>query len=469
MLKNEEIWLFFIFFLIYAIFTGGPHSWNDVSRLALVQSIVEFKKLDINGSIYNVGDDRAFINGKFYSDKPPGTSFLGSLVYFVIHKLGLSFQENESLVYFFVTTFSVGLISSLGAIYFYKLTSLYIKNKLKYVMLIAYALGTLVFPFSTVFTSHSIVASSIVISFYYIQGKLKEKRLRPQYLMISLFFLGFAMLVEYQSFIFVLPLITYLVYLLIKQNKKIGFKYLFYGIISFIVPVLVALIYNSLVTGSFFDTPYFHSPFFSEDHNKPKIKRININTLYEMLFSTSHGLFLYSPFLFIYLFFLFSRKHIIEKVLLSTCFLTILFFNSAIGDPIGGCTFGTRRMIPAIPFLMFGIIFLFSENRNKILIYCMIFLVAISTTINLLGAITNPFMCSGNPIEDAFNSLLKEKCWKTMFLPQIIYEKYGCSEMPALAEPSVNLTKTSLLNLILLVSLFFVFGIYKTKIFKFCS
>jgi 4-amino-4-deoxy-L-arabinose transferase-like glycosyltransferase len=270
LLKNEEIWIFLFIFLIYAIFTGGPHSWNDISRLALVQSIVEFKKLDINQSMYNIGDDRAFINGKFYSDKPPGTSFVGSLVYFLINKLGLSFQENESLVYFFVTTFSVGLISSVGAVYFYKITSLYIKDKLKYLMLIAYALGTLIFPFSTVFTSHSIVASSIVISFYYIQNQMKRKN-QLKSLMISFFFLGFAVLVEYQSFIFVLPLIVYLFYVLTKQNKKIELKNLFFGILSFIVPVSLALIYNFLVTGSLIDIPYFHSPFFPEDHNKPKI------------------------------------------------------------------------------------------------------------------------------------------------------------------------------------------------------
>jgi hypothetical protein len=120
-------------------------------------------------------------------------------------------------------------------------------------------------------------------------------------------------------------------------------------------------------------------------------------------------------------------------------------------------------MIPAIPFIMFGIVFYFAENKNKILIYFMMLLVVVSITINFLGAITNPFMCSGNPIKDAFDSFLKEKCWKNMFLPKIVYEKYGCSEIPALAEPSVNLTKISFLNLILLISIIFVLGIYKIK------
>ena len=319
------------------------------------------------------------------------------------------------------------------------------------------------------FTSHSIIASSIVISFYYIQDKLKEKKSRPEYLIISFFFLGFAILVEYQSFIFVLPLIVYSIYVYARENKKIELKDICLGFTSFIVPVLTALIYNFLVTGSFLDIPYFHSPFFPEDHNKPKIERINLKVLYEMLFSKSHGFFIYSPFYLFYLFFIFSNKYKIEKILFSTCFLTILLFNAAIGDHIGGCTFGIRRMVPAIPFIMFGIILFFSENRSNVLTYCMIFFVAISTIINFLGAITNPFMCSGNPIQDALNSILKERCWKNMFLPEIVYEKYGCSEMPALAEPSVNLTKISLLNLILLISLFFVFGVYGAKFCKFHS
>ena len=90
----------------------------------------------------------------------------------------------------------------------------------------------------------------------------------------------------------------------------------------------------------------------------------------------------------------------------------------------------------------------------------MTFLVIVSVLINFLGSITNPFMCSGDPIKDAFYSFLKEKCWKNMFLPIVGYEKYGCSNMPSLAEPSVNLTKTSLLNLFLLVSLLLVGFIY---------
>ena len=193
-------------------------------------------------------------------------------------------------------------------------------------MLIAYALGTLIFPFSTVFTSHSIVASSIVISFYYIQNQMKRKN-QLKSLMISFFFLGFAVLVEYQSFIFVLPLIVYLFYVLTKQSKKIYLKNLFFGILSFIVPVSLALIYNFLVTGSFLDIPYFHLPFFPEDYNKPKIERINMNVVYKMLFSESHGFFVYSPFYLFYLFFIFSKKHKVEKILFSSCFLIILFFQ----------------------------------------------------------------------------------------------------------------------------------------------
>ena len=323
-------------------------------------------------------------------------------------------------------------------------------------MLIAYALGTLIFPFSTVFTSHSIVASSIVISFYYIQNQMKRKN-QLKSLMISFFFLGFAVLVEYQSFIFVLPLIFYLFYVLTKQSKKIYLKNLFFGILSFIVPVSLALIYNFLVTGSFLDIPYFHLPFFPEDYNKPKIERINMNVVYKMLFSESHGFFVYSPFYLFYLFFIFSKKHKVEKILFSSCFLIILFFNAALADPVGACTFGIRRMIPAIPFIMFGIVFYFAENKNKILIYFMMLLVVVSIAINFLGAITNPFMCSGNPIGDAFNSFLEEKCWKNMFLPKISYEKQNCSEEPSLLNPSslskvsINLTKISLLNLILLI------------------
>ncbi|MEM4367886.1 MAG: hypothetical protein QXO21_02565, partial [Candidatus Anstonellales archaeon] len=109
-LRKDEIFILLFFWILYSIFSGGPHSWNDSSRLALVQSLIEYKKFNIDDSIYNIGDDRAYINGKYYSDKPPGTSFFGSIIYFILYNfLNLSFSKNESLVYFLITAFSVSL------------------------------------------------------------------------------------------------------------------------------------------------------------------------------------------------------------------------------------------------------------------------------------------------------------------------------------------------------------------------
>jgi hypothetical protein len=49
---------------------GAPMTWNDESRMATIQSLVESKAFVIDHSDYAATGDKVFVAGHFYSDKP---------------------------------------------------------------------------------------------------------------------------------------------------------------------------------------------------------------------------------------------------------------------------------------------------------------------------------------------------------------------------------------------------------------
>jgi hypothetical protein len=64
-------------------------SWNDASRMALIQLLVERHTLIIDESTFIDTGKKVYINGHFYSDKPPVPSLLAALVYWPLNHLGL--------------------------------------------------------------------------------------------------------------------------------------------------------------------------------------------------------------------------------------------------------------------------------------------------------------------------------------------------------------------------------------------
>lgn len=77
-------WLFgvFAFFLPTA-------TWNPVSRFDLTRAIVEHRSLEISPYVTSTGD-RAFVDGRWYTDKPPLVSLVAAPVYALV-RLGQAF------------------------------------------------------------------------------------------------------------------------------------------------------------------------------------------------------------------------------------------------------------------------------------------------------------------------------------------------------------------------------------------
>ena len=87
-MKNYERILFWLLFIGYGF---GTHtrtgSWNDQSRVAAIQALVEEGSWAIDKSRDRATGDKYFFNNHFYSDKPPTLALWGTFCYGILHHI----------------------------------------------------------------------------------------------------------------------------------------------------------------------------------------------------------------------------------------------------------------------------------------------------------------------------------------------------------------------------------------------
>ncbi len=80
--------LFSVFFLLWALLTKVyTHSWQEESRMATVQSLVEQGTFIIDHTAFNRTGDKVFVDGHFYSDKTPLLSVAAAAAYSVLRNV----------------------------------------------------------------------------------------------------------------------------------------------------------------------------------------------------------------------------------------------------------------------------------------------------------------------------------------------------------------------------------------------
>ncbi|MFI5323681.1 MAG: hypothetical protein ACHQ6U_09160, partial [Thermodesulfobacteriota bacterium] len=67
--------LFVMLFFSYCFFLQRPWNWNSVPRIALAISIIEDGAFTID-KFRSATGDIAFYNGRYYTDKAPGMTFM---------------------------------------------------------------------------------------------------------------------------------------------------------------------------------------------------------------------------------------------------------------------------------------------------------------------------------------------------------------------------------------------------------
>src|SRR5262245_37009368 len=110
--RGQELWLVALVASLIALASARDQvgGWNDASRLATVESLVDQGTLAIDDSIFATTKDKLFIDGKFYSDKSPVPALYLAGVYQIYQWLGgPSARDNTHAFVWLMTVASSGL------------------------------------------------------------------------------------------------------------------------------------------------------------------------------------------------------------------------------------------------------------------------------------------------------------------------------------------------------------------------
>jgi hypothetical protein len=416
--RTEKI-IFVIAFIFIAFFTRDQ-LWNpnDMSRMAGVESIVERGTFAIDNSTFVNTIDKVKSGEHYYSDKPAMSYLVAVPVYYVLHRFfDLDFAHNRNLTYYLVTLFTVGISICIMLVYFYRLLGRFNLDKSMRIFYTASMyLGTLVFPFSLVYSNHGLATALVVITFY----ALLNAKTSEHYLYTGLLsgFLATIDLVLGSIFS-----ILFFIWIFVKARRKTT---LF--IAGAVIPVLVTLLINYSISGSIIpfnvNTQLFD--FKGSAFGPGSLSGIVAQPLSEIgsyafdLTLGKRGFLSFTPVLVFSLagliIALFRKKYRNEAMLVLAGTIATLVFYITRTNNHGGCSYGLRWTVPLIPLIYLFTPLIFAKKFKFITTVKILFVIVLVVSIcfALLGAM-EPWTCSQGLVPDFLIEQLKKK-----FIPGFI-------------------------------------------------
>ncbi|MCF7824352.1 MAG: hypothetical protein K9N35_09300 [Candidatus Marinimicrobia bacterium] len=364
-----------LYLILISLITINPriNGWNEASRMALTQSLVEEHNFKIDNSDFADTGDKVFVDGHFYSDKPPLPSIIAALVYWPLYQIGLRLSYGWNLAYYLIILFTIKLFWVFSVLAFKRaLSYLEVKHRTIDILVPIFAFGSIMLTWSATFNNHSLAASSIMIAFmFYLKSKSEKSR---KSIFASGFFFGLAGAMDIPTGIFFISF-----GLLLFDGWKISTKMLPYFIAGLIPLILHFWINYSIghtllplqIVPEYFDyegtiwrggvQPSGMQPNSGWDSIK-----YGLSSLLGL-----RGFLLYNPLLFIAIPLLikegFSGQRLKrESRLLLVSVLVFLSYYFIYTTNYGGWSYSIRWFVPLLPFFMIYLIGVedYLENRK---------------------------------------------------------------------------------------------------------
>lgn len=407
--------LFFSIWLVYALYAAPAGGVLPNRYLDLTFSIVNEGRLIID-TYHDNTIDKAYYQGHYYTVALPGPAFMAIPAYLVFKPIyawlpepvkamasGMQSLKKETLgatsfygkvdnVEFFSSQMFITLtlqatISALGSVFlFLVLAQLGFDLARAVLVTFAYAFGTIVFFFSTVFFEQVLTASLLIGAFYFLLRALDETVIpqrRAMYSLIGGLLGGMGLTVEYTA---VLAGGVFGLWLIVQRKWQL----VFFFALGYVLPVMGLMAYNASIFGTPFTTAYRYidaAQYKNHAEGFFGITYPHIERFIGLVLSGDRGLLVFAPIAALGLLGLIvqaakpTRHRAVAILGLAVTALFLLFYSS-ITDWRGGASFGPRYLIPILPFLMLGVAMAF-DILPAILIY---FVIAWSVAINWLGA-----------------------------------------------------------------------------------
>jgi hypothetical protein len=342
---QREIILALALLLSYGFFQQVP-AWNEYSRYDLVRALVEDGTTSIDRYHENTGD-KALYNGHYYSDKAPGTAFLGVPVYQLLTltsgAAGAGIPDPSLAVQ--ALAFGVsGITTVLLVLLLFRFLRTTVGEGWALVVSVGYGLGSIAFPFATMFFGHAASAFFLFASFYLLwRWRATGGGWRP---VTAGLLAGGAVITEIPVVLGVAILGGYALW--IGRHRALGF------VLGGIPVLLVLMAYNGLTFGGPFTLGYQYATEFGEQNRQGIVSIVwpSWTTMSDLLFGP-RGLVRLAPWFSLAPLGVLAwrRRAIRPEVLVCVAICGVfLAYNSGALNPFGGWTPGPRYLLPALPF-----------------------------------------------------------------------------------------------------------------------
>jgi hypothetical protein len=420
--------IFFTLSISYAYFLQSPYNPNVVSRMSLALSLLDEGTVNIN-RFHKFTEDKAYINGNYYSDKAPGLSVaaLPSLavarpvLQWVCRLLGMDddlFHKDGptqgeltkvySILTWISTFFTSGILTAFAALILY-FTALQATGNIAGAMFatLAFGLATPAWGWATAFFGHAMSGACLFITFATIcyLDQCQPKRWKD----IALGFfaggmLSWAVVVEFPAALASAIIGSFGLLSVLHWQKGRKIQILLSAVLGGFVFSLPLFIYNFMT---------FNSPFITGYHNVQGFPGMqqgflgitypHLDILYNISFSSYRGIFWITPILFLSPFALYyfwkSYKFCEASIAILLVVTYYLLFNSSYYYWHGGHSTGPRHITPILSFVCLPLCALWVKARSGLKIFLvgvLILSMSVSLVCTAVG-MTSPDQF-GNPL-----------------------------------------------------------------------
>lgn len=139
--------------------------WNDASRLAMVEAIVEHGRLFVDGTeMSRHSGDVCMIEGRYYSDKPPAVALMAVPVYAAEVARGITFRTDMRRAYYWTTLLTIGLSTWLGLVFLARfLRRIVPEARWRAATIAGVGLASLNTSYSVTFSNHPPSATALLV------------------------------------------------------------------------------------------------------------------------------------------------------------------------------------------------------------------------------------------------------------------------------------------------------------------
>ena len=400
-LSRPELLLFLLLWTTYAYFYQST-SHNEAARFDQMRALIQNHTLQINKYWWNSADVIHYPkNGAdcIYPNKAPGMALLASIPFalvwlcvLLLKAVGLPAWFQWHALAYLTTIFTVSLLSAAAAVAIYRVVlRMSGSSYFSVLAVLGIWLGTLVFPFSTLFFSHQFTAALLAIAFYLLfefgRGEPLPFRQQLAIAAVAGVLMSFSVASEYPAALPVVLLSIYGAWLLKRSELETKSKLLISAswVCGMSIGAGTLLAYNLIAFGKLFYIPYeaysAKGAYFFATYSHgwlglhwPSLQQF-LRAFETIAFSSQVGMlhlhvqnwFVYAcnPVLWLVLpgLIVMIRKRewraeaLLIIALIGVYVLFITSYGNSVYDWSGAVYFGSRHLIPLLPFLAMPLCF----------------------------------------------------------------------------------------------------------------